>query len=103
MTININYYKHYKGDLYQVLQDNVLHTETNEMLTIYRRVKDNAVFARPSAMFHGYLENGTKRFVEVMPDIKITQGSSDSKILKKGNWSDKAERATQSQNIERHR
>ena len=79
MTINLRYYKHYKGDVYQVLEDNVLHTETGEMLTIYRRLKDSAVFARPSAMFHGFLEDGTKRFVKKVPDLSIRhQGSKNT-------------------------
>ena len=75
-------YKHYKGDIYQLIADNVLHTETNEFLTIYRRISDNAIFARPTPMFHGFLEDGTKRFVEIKQYAENVPIKRTSKILK---------------------
>lgn len=44
-------YRHFKGKLYMVMQYPVQHTETGEMLVVYRRMDDNAIFARPVHMF----------------------------------------------------
>lgn len=52
-------HRHYKGGLYEVLVRDVLHTETNEMLVIYRSAA--TVFARPQAMFDSEI-NGEPRF-----------------------------------------
>ena len=57
-------HKHYKGGTYRVLHDDVPHTETDEILTIYQHVWPHplAVKARPKDNFHGTLEDGTRRF-----------------------------------------
>ena len=55
-------YKHYKGNLYMVLEV-ATHTETKEELVIYCNVKNkNQIWARPLAMFEDTLPNGKPRF-----------------------------------------
>ena len=55
-------YKHYKGNLYLVLEV-ATHTETGEELVIYANVKNKAkIWARPLAMFEDVLSNGKPRF-----------------------------------------
>ena len=56
-------YKHFKGGFYQVL--NVAkHTETGEMLVIYREVSNNIIYARPYDMFISKVDN------EKYPEVK---------------------------------
>lgn len=53
-------HRHYKGKLYEFICL-AKHTETNEVLVIYRD-ETLAVFARPESMFVERLELGIKRF-----------------------------------------
>ena len=60
-------YRHYKGDLYNVLNIAV-HTETEEVLVIYQGVKSSKIWARPKAMFEDTVEINSKtinRFEEL--------------------------------------
>lgn len=57
-------YKHYKGSNYRILCDKAIHTETNEELVVYTNGQGE-VFARPYDMFHGYTEEGKKRFKKI--------------------------------------
>lgn len=59
-------YRHYKGGIYEVICE-AFHTEQErdmERLIIYRDLNNN-VWARPYDMFHGNIEDGTKRFTEL--------------------------------------
>ncbi|MFI2856911.1 DUF1653 domain-containing protein [Paenibacillus sp. JSM ZJ436] len=63
MNYAVNYgdkFKHYKGGIYTVVPL-AYHTETQEGMVIY---EDGTGYrwARPAAMFFGYLEDGTRRF-----------------------------------------
>jgi hypothetical protein len=49
-------YRHYKGNLYEVL-DTVRHSETLEPMTLYRALyAENGLWVRPAAMFMETLE-----------------------------------------------
>lgn len=67
-------YRHYKGNLYQVL-DTVRHSETLEPLTLYRALYgERGLWVRPAAMFlETVIVNGTpqSRFTPV----EATNGS----------------------------
>lgn len=55
-------YKHYKGNLYLVLEV-ATHTETDEKLVIYCNIKNKSqIWARPLDMFEDVLPNGKPRF-----------------------------------------
>lgn len=56
-------YKHYKGEIYFVLYENVIHTETREKLIVY--TDGNGIYARPYEMFHGFTSDGVKRFSKI--------------------------------------
>ncbi|WP_418222459.1 DUF1653 domain-containing protein [Clostridium isatidis] len=44
--------KHFKGDLYLILDTNVIHTETNERMIYYKALYgDYGTFVRPASMF----------------------------------------------------
>ena len=45
-------YNHYEGKLYVVI-DIACHTETSEVIVIYRNIGDDKVWARPIGMFEG--------------------------------------------------
>lgn len=53
-------YRHYKGGIYTHICA-AKHTENEELLTVYHD-EYGRVWARPSKMFHGYTEDGEKRF-----------------------------------------
>ena len=66
-------YKHYKGNLYEVIGE-VVHSETYEHMILYRTLTGSAEYpagtfwVRPKEMFLGYLEiDGvmTKRFEKI--------------------------------------
>lgn len=48
--VQIGIYKHYKGNLYQVLGV-ATHTETLEKIVMYKALKDEVLWARPLDMF----------------------------------------------------
>lgn len=53
MTIQNGIYRHYKGNLYQVLHL-ARHSETEEWLVVYRALYgDYGIWVRPLAMFTG--------------------------------------------------
>ena len=65
----IGMYKHFKGNLYQVLAV-AEHTETGERMVIYKQIAEHncqtnkKVWARPEYMFDGTV-NGQPRFKRV--------------------------------------
>ena len=61
-------YKHFKGGFYQVL--NVAkHTETGEMLVIYREVSKDTIYARPYDMFNSKVDKA--KYPEVVQEYRF--------------------------------
>lgn len=57
-------YRHYKGGLYEVLTL-CTHTETNEILVIYKSLLFGSIYARPLESWNSSVdENGTSRFTK---------------------------------------
>lgn len=54
-------YQHYKGGYYEFLFMTT-HTETNEILVIYRSMHFGTNYARPLEIWNGLTESGEKRF-----------------------------------------
>lgn len=75
-SIQKGVYRHYKGNLYQVI-DVVRHSETLEWLVLYHplygdQAKQSTLWVRPFAMFVQMLEQGDghiPRFVYVGDDV----------------------------------
>ena len=69
--ISMGVYRHYKGNLYQVLHI-ATHSETGEKLVVYRALYgDYGVWVRPVAMFNQMIEVDGKmlpRFARVVQD-----------------------------------
>jgi hypothetical protein len=62
-TLKPGRYRHYKGGLYQVLHL-ARHSETEELLVVYRSLAQGGVWVRPAAMFSEHV-NGRPRFERV--------------------------------------
>ena len=54
-------YKHYKGGTYQVITLST-HTETGEILVIYKSLNFGSHYARPISSWLETTESGSKRF-----------------------------------------
>ncbi|MGP1605234.1 MAG: DUF1653 domain-containing protein [Moraxella sp.] len=69
--ISMGVYRHYKGNLYQVLHI-ATHSETGEKLVVYRALYgDFGVWVRPLVMFNQMIEVDGKmlpRFTQVIQD-----------------------------------
>ena len=53
--------RHYKGGIYTVIADEAKNSETGELYVVYANAIGD-VWIRPREMFHGYTEDGRKRF-----------------------------------------
>lgn len=54
-------YRHYKGGLYEVLFLSK-HTETNEIMVIYKSIHFGTFYARPLENWNEEIQDGKKRF-----------------------------------------
>jgi|TARA_B110000503_G_scaffold35943_1_gene58841 hypothetical protein len=62
MTIKKGIYKHFKGNLYEVI-DTALHSETKEEHVVYRTLYgDHSTWVRPMAMFNETIERDGRTF-----------------------------------------
>lgn len=55
-TLPPGLYRHYKGGLYQVLHL-ARHSETEELLVVYRSLAEGGVWVRPAAMFLEHVDS----------------------------------------------
>lgn len=56
--------KHFKGNLYQVVNPNVHHSETGERMVVYVRLSDGRWWVRPYDMFMSKVDK------EKYPDVE---------------------------------
>ncbi len=72
--IELGYYKHFKGNIYEVIGIGK-HSETLEELVIYKSTKDNSIWVRPLSMWNETVErdnNIYKRFEYIGKNINLT-------------------------------
>ena len=71
MTIKLGLYKHYKGNLYEVIGI-AKHSETLEEMVVYKaKYGEEALWVRPASMFEELLEvdgKTVKRFEMLLKD-----------------------------------
>ena len=68
-TIQANkLYKHFKGGLYETINI-AKHTETGEMLVIYREVSKDTIYARPYDMFNSKVDK--EKYPEVVQEYRF--------------------------------
>lgn len=78
MSVELGYYQHFKGNIYQVIGVGK-HSETGEELVVYRGLYDSphgygAIWIRPVAMFLEVIErNGSvmQRFLHISAEKAI--------------------------------
>ena len=61
-------YRHFKGGLYKVINF-ARHTETGEMLVIYREVSKDTIYARPYDMFNSKVDK--EKYPEVLQEYRF--------------------------------
>ena len=66
-------YRHYKGGTYELVCNNVTHTETGESLVIYRDCRGQ-MWARPESMFYGLVKVGD----DLVPRFVLCQSEGDA-------------------------
>jgi hypothetical protein len=72
--IELGYYKHFKGNIYEVIGIGK-HSETLEELVIYKSTKDNSIWVRPLSMWNETIERDNKtykRFEYIGKNINLT-------------------------------
>ena len=72
--IELGYYKHFKGNIYEVIGIGK-HSETLEELVIYKSIKDNSIWVRPLSMWNETVErdnNIYKRFEYIGKNLNLT-------------------------------
>lgn len=72
--IELGYYKHFKGNIYEVIGIGK-HSETLEELVIYKSTKDKSIWVRPLSMWNETIERDNKtykRFEYIGKNINLT-------------------------------
>lgn len=82
-TLKINHiYKHFKGDLYLVI-DTAINTETNKEMVIYRALYgDNKLFVRDKDMFLSEVDH--EKYPNIKEKYRFTQQNIKSVKQKEG-------------------
>ena len=60
-----NTYQHYKGGLYKLLHEQVIHSETGEIFVCYKNLETGVIYIRPEQMFFESVDENTPRFKKV--------------------------------------
>ena len=75
-------YKHYKnGKIYLVL-DIVIHTETQELMVVYKNINDEQIWCRPLSIFNEEIDNEHHKRFEKIDDDRDWKKQQEQAILK---------------------
>ena len=75
-------YKHYKnGKIYLVL-DIVIHTETQELMVVYRNINDEQIWCRPLSIFNEEIDNEHHKRFEKIDDDSDWKSQQEQAIFK---------------------
>jgi hypothetical protein len=80
----LQWYRHFKGGIYLVV-DEATHSETGEVLVIYRTQDRTKTWARPREMFYGE-KDGKPQFERVLPCYYCDGGGSSCEYCHGTGW-----------------
>jgi len=65
------WYRHFKGNIYHVIAPNARHSETGELMVVYRSYPDGVLYVRPYDMFASKVDR--EKYPDAMQDWRFEQ------------------------------
>lgn len=75
-------YKHYKNEKIYLVLDIAIHTETQELMVVYRNINDEQIWCRPLSIFNEEIDNEHHKRFEKIDDDSDWKSQQEQAIFK---------------------